>query len=130
MSIYGVYSTKPLVTHAAAGSAVMSSSRQCVERLLAFHTHSHLVVPDPAGGSSAKFLCLENTGMSQLGCFIVIQYFLNRLNKTYWVFYIQLLRSQFEGFIFLLKHINGFLNHLDIRQIRLALEKKNNGGHN
>lgn len=53
-----VYGAKPSVTHAATGPTVMSSPRECVERLLAFHTHGHRVVPDPAWGSSAQFLRL------------------------------------------------------------------------
>lgn len=53
-----------LVTHAATGSAVMSSPGECVERLLALHAHGHLVVPDPARGASAEFLGLENNRTS------------------------------------------------------------------
>lgn len=50
-----------LLTHAAAGSAVVPPPGESVERLRAFHAHAHFMVSDPAGGAAAKFLCLEHT---------------------------------------------------------------------
>lgn len=52
-------SDRLVATHEAAGPAVVSSSGQGVERLLALHADRDLVVPDPARGPAAEFLRLE-----------------------------------------------------------------------
>lgn len=59
-SAQSVWRTPRLVTHAAAGSAVVPPPGESVERLRALHAHAHFVVSDPAGGTAAKLLCLEN----------------------------------------------------------------------
>lgn len=38
---------------------MVSSSGESVEGLLAFHADSYFIVPDPARGTAAKFLGLE-----------------------------------------------------------------------
>lgn len=53
-----VLSGRLVATHEAAGPAVVSSPGEGVEGLLALHADRYLIVPDPARGTAAEFLCL------------------------------------------------------------------------
>lgn len=107
-----VWQTSHLVTHAAAGSAVVPPPGESIERLCAFHAHAHFVVSDPAGCTAAKFLYLENT------CAAVDPNFCTFNTEScllkHCLVCVYLSRSQSEGLIFLQKLINCFLNFLQM----------------
>lgn len=112
-SAQSVWRTPRLVTHAAAGSAVVPPPGESVEWLRAFHAHAHFMVSDPAGGTAAKFLCLENTCAAVYPNFCTFN-IENPLLK-HWLVCVYLSKSQPEGLIFLLKRINCFLNFLQMK---------------
>lgn len=111
-----------MATHVATGSAVMPPPGEGVERLLAGHAVAHLIVPDPTRRTLAKLLFLTKTAkVGRLKTLWVTSDSWSWCDPAYRFLHTKILRSQPEGFMFLLELCYGVLNDL---QRRIYFTKK------